>query len=598
MLENKKKLLVLTALESTWGKDENLLFLGDWCKLYERRNIWSTRAHEVLPFHWDDRNKLKYDYYYLQSLHNLLLNSLSEFLNKFHKTTYSVRYWQILLDPWLFSYVGVLFDRWENLRVLFEHESSVEVVFANVEKIDKPAFSYTEFDSQSLSDEWNQMILQRIIEKYYSDKCTVHAQRIDIDSFNTNIAFVEKNNSFLHRVSINIDRLLGLYFKKHDVVFFRSYFHNLPFIKLNLCIRHIPRLFINEFKLTDLLLNSFNPTVNLSLRKEISLSFIPKSQFEEFLNVSILKDLPIFLMESYVFIRNYVSSLSIKPKVIITANAHWNNILFKCWSAEKVNIGAKLVILEHGGSLPAKDWSFHFEENIADIVGTWFLPCHEKQIQVPPSKLVNQCKKSKKINRLIPARKYCSLIGNEYGRYVYRCHFSPMSSQCLESFNKTIDLYNLLDDTIKQNFLVKPNKVPQGFNTYKRYEDVLGRDKIFFQKISKIYNISRLIICTYPETTFSEAIISGVPTVLIYVKNHNERHSLTTPLLEALLEAKILFYDIEKAASHINKIWYDTTVWWSSSKVQHARSLFKNMALNFDKNWLKEWKGFIRTLTE
>ena len=53
--------------------------------------------------------------------------------------------------------------------------------------------------------------------------------------------------------------------------------------------------------------------------------------------------------------------------------------------------------------------------------------------------------------------------------------------------------------------------------------DQLDRDGIHFIKWNpekSLLNISKIIICTYPETSFSEAMISNRPTILIYKKNH------------------------------------------------------------------------------
>ena len=36
-----KRLLVTTALEETWGRDVPVIFLGEWCRLYSRKHIWS-----------------------------------------------------------------------------------------------------------------------------------------------------------------------------------------------------------------------------------------------------------------------------------------------------------------------------------------------------------------------------------------------------------------------------------------------------------------------------------------------------------------------------------------------------------------------------
>ena len=52
-----KRLLVSTALEETWRDDEPVLFLGEWCRRYSRKERWSKMDAEVLPYHWDDRKK-------------------------------------------------------------------------------------------------------------------------------------------------------------------------------------------------------------------------------------------------------------------------------------------------------------------------------------------------------------------------------------------------------------------------------------------------------------------------------------------------------------------------------------------------------------
>ena len=60
-------LLVTTAMEKSWGTGEELCFLGTWCCLYSRKEVWKKRSYEVLPYHWDDRQKAFDDFHYLQS---------------------------------------------------------------------------------------------------------------------------------------------------------------------------------------------------------------------------------------------------------------------------------------------------------------------------------------------------------------------------------------------------------------------------------------------------------------------------------------------------------------------------------------------------
>ena len=42
-------LLVTTALEETWQDSEHILFLGEWCKLYNQKLKWEKIDHSVAP---------------------------------------------------------------------------------------------------------------------------------------------------------------------------------------------------------------------------------------------------------------------------------------------------------------------------------------------------------------------------------------------------------------------------------------------------------------------------------------------------------------------------------------------------------------------
>ena len=50
-----KRFLITTALEETWRDDEPVLFLGEWCRLYSRKDRWSKIDAEIT----DDISKNK-----------------------------------------------------------------------------------------------------------------------------------------------------------------------------------------------------------------------------------------------------------------------------------------------------------------------------------------------------------------------------------------------------------------------------------------------------------------------------------------------------------------------------------------------------------
>ena len=91
--------LVTTSLKESWPRvDKEILFLGEWCKLYNNRSILKNYKHKTLEYHWNDRSKFYKDFLYLQRFYENVLASLALNLNEVHNVNYSKKYWRIVLD--------------------------------------------------------------------------------------------------------------------------------------------------------------------------------------------------------------------------------------------------------------------------------------------------------------------------------------------------------------------------------------------------------------------------------------------------------------------------------------------------------------------
>jgi putative transferase (TIGR04331 family) len=600
MATTRRKLLVTTALERTWGDAEDILFLGDWCKIYERRHIWEARRHETVEFHWDDRAKLKRDYDYLEGLHGALLSCLAAALNRFHRTDYSTRYWRILADPWLTAYLGTMFDRWECLRIALEEPAEIEVVATGAYDENFPPFSYADFIARALSDEWNFVIFQRIIDDEYRGRVAVRREQPAPSGTGMRRPrpTAAGRRSMLRRLVSGVDRCLGRCVTRYDVMFLASYFNLSSLLRLNFAIGQVPRLFLTEFEPGGVPPEEATAGAVVPDRSRFRFDFDARSAFEEFIRKSVSVDLPSCLLESYAVLRDRANKMTIETKAIVTANSHWFDFRAKAWMAEQVARGAKLVILEHGGSLPYYKYFFDFEEGISDIRGIWFFPYHPKQIQLPPSKLVNRYAGALWRFRLACGSKYCSVIGNENARYVHRVHFNPFGAQGLVSVKSIIDLFHGLDEMVRRSFRIKPYPAEGwGWNTRQRFSDALGAGHLLAEtRIDRVFSQSRVIVCTYPDTTFAEAMATGLPTVLLYAERFYELHPAALPLLELLRSARIVFHDPAAAALHINSIWDDPGAWWDSPASLAARVEFRRQAANADNGWLTRWKSFVKTI--
>ena len=84
--------LITTADQRFWRTTESILFLGEWCKLYERRHLYEKLDTETLPYHWDDRSRLYSDYQYLRGVYERYLDALVPKLNEVHGLDQSARF--------------------------------------------------------------------------------------------------------------------------------------------------------------------------------------------------------------------------------------------------------------------------------------------------------------------------------------------------------------------------------------------------------------------------------------------------------------------------------------------------------------------------
>lgn len=598
--------LVLTANEATWGASEPILFLGEWCKRYDRKEKWTRRTHKTVPFHWNNRKKLLEDYDYLESLHKFLVGALSLSLNDYHRVSYDERYWQILLDPWLMCYLGVIFDRWECLRYAYSEvkPNKLSVCMEEGSSLSAPN-SYEDFIRKASSSElWNQLLYQRIINYLYLDRTVsiycpnifempITSRSLEESSFIRYISeyqLPKKTHQSILSWWASLNASPNIVFLGMEHTFIGSTGR-----VLNLALKQFPsRIRFFEYnRYRDIIPDNGITQV----RSNFNLDWSASSDFEKFVKSVLVNDIPRCIVEDYTLLRGYADKLSIRPKFILTGSAHWTDPTARAWIAEATNRGTKLVILEHGGSLPPLKEGFNWEANIADVMVSWFKPFHRKHLQLPACKLVGRYGKFFWLRRKLSKRNYCSLIGGESPLWVLRLSTHPMAQQCLSSYDMALELYRGLKPDIKTSFKVKPYPVSRGWDTAKRFSDELGSNVLHADSsLDHVYAMSKLIVCTYPETTFAQAMASNVPTILIYPAQFYEINPVAHPLLNILKAAKIVFVKVEDAVVHLNSVWDNLHQWWDHPETLTAREEFQLQALALGPDSLSKWSKFLRSL--
>jgi putative transferase (TIGR04331 family) len=588
-----KKHLVTTALECTWpNKKKPILFLGEWCKRYDRKRVWDKLDTTTVPYHWDDRNKLKKDFDYLQSIQIFLMNDLAKQLNVIHNETHSELYWQIIAAPWLNIFSQQVFDRWCNLKNAFEE---FEVDSCNVvqnSEASLPSFNMQEFSSVFSTDNWNEGLYSQLISRYFSDKLDIQIQRLNLEKTTS----VKINSSLKPRHSVLKKALYFIILKankwtlrNNEYFLFASYLPSLKEIELQVRLRQFPKKWLPVSFTKD--------QCDIVIQDRNWGNWINNTS-DEFL--IIMRDmLPLYFPK--VYIEGY-KELCLKakklpwpdkPHLIFTSNAFDSNELFKVWSAQKKENGSFLVIGQHGGHYGVADFSSNqnLEISISDYYFSWGW---EDNNNVKAVGNFKEFDKQVKFDKNGPAL----LVLNNQPRYTYAINSTPLSSQWEYYFNDQYRFINHLPDKVCSNIKIRFGVRDYGWGLNKRFIDLdLGikfddRNK----SVKETIGGCRLYISTTNATTYLESLSWNVPTVIFWNPEYWEINDEAKTYFDLLKSVGIFHETPESAARHIEDVWDNVDVWWDSELVQEARERFCVQYSNTPNNLLKKMSLVLKSI--
>ena len=577
-----KRVLVTTALEETFPKDKNekILFLGEWCKLYSKKDIYKQYDYKTLPYHWDDREKLYEDTKYIDEIYELYLSRLTDQLNMIHNVSYSLGYWRIILGPWLRYFIEMVYDRYLSIEKASKENINYAVV-VDINDKDIVPRNMMNFNQLYIDDIWNQFIYQSIL-KYFDIR--VEKKQIDINKY------IKNSYKSTQNLKQKINNFLFFLNKFNKIHFFSAY------IKL-------PRLWLIQLYLKQL--PSFGATQEVNIDVLYSSTFREKlsfsksdSKFLTILNELMPRQIPLYYMEGYGEFKNKV--LDIYPKntrVIFTANAFSSDDNFKFWVAQMKEKGAKYIIGQHGGHYGMGLFSSHEKHQIksADKFFSWgWRKDDNKVLSVSAVKLKQKIQSNASGDILV------AMMSTP--RYSYHIMAMPVASQILYYLNNQLRFLGQLDDGVKslvklriyQNdykWSIKQRIIDKGFCTNIDSDENLN--KAFMQRLSEC----RLCISTYNATTYLEAFAANYPTLLYWDENYWELNDYAKPYFDILMKVGILHYDENSLVKKIEQIYKDPLEWWNQDSIQNAKNIFCERFANSKSSFLLDYKEKLQAVT-
>ena len=580
-MTKKKRYLITTADERTWKFDRPVVFLGEWCRLYDRKNIWHNMDAIVSEPYGIDPSKKKSDYYEAKKLEDKLFPEFCELLNQYHNTKHSKRFWWILIGPWFKRIVKLLLNRVNTLKKCLEtYEISGTTYYISNTYALSSANSLLAYESFN-DNKWNNILNCRILNfleevkfsvKLLNEESIVNHYPDSTSKILTNKKSYKKN--ILNWAFKFYSRIARRLVKEDDAFIINSYLPLKEEVKLELALGQFPQL----WKLQWNKILTWPTMVKKSdqiLRKTLNKKFSHKSEcnLENIVRSLLFELLPDCYLEGLTYLQNIVDNQSWpkSPKFIFTSSNHNSDDVFKLWTANQVESGTKYYIGQHGNSYGTRwDNVDCIEEVTPDKFITWgWTDGSEKHL---PTFIFNTLGRNDKNydsqGGLLLIETIC---WNRYTTW-------DSSSGFIEYLNDQKKFVNSLGSSPRQKLTIRLHSGSRNdtWNEDKRWFDFDPKIKIDYAKanITDLIGDSRLVVHSYDSTGILVTLSQNIPTLAFWQNGFDHLRESAKPYYQLLVDAGIIHLSVESATDKVSEIWDNVDAWWNQAHVQDARKKF------------------------
>ena len=571
-------LVITTALEQTWNTSGPILFLGKWCDKYDSIKKLKEDNFKILDYHWDDREKFLKDYLYLNKLNTKLLKKLVVELNKYHKKNYSERYWNIIIGPWLITFIQIVFERYENLNNLFKNHKNYETIILKIDPNKMIPENYEKFQRLIMTDTWNHFIYSSILnfdsfEYKINKRYETFKNEEKFEDYLKPKVFSKRSKAYnfflkiLNKLKIN-----------EEVLISESYLGKIDEIKLCIKLKTLPRFDSMTY------LSDSDISKN---RNKISLKKDCENNFEEFLCNIISEQIPKSFLEDYNIVKLASEKMNWpkKPKVIFTSHFMQKTLPSRYVAENIEKFGSKLIHGQHGGVYGQYLFSSmqDFELSICDhyLSWGWTLPSNRKIIPFGILKNINNIKHCKKTASVL------LMVLRSQPKYTHKLNSFSGTNQIAKYFEDNINLCKRLNKNILENKLtLRFHARKFGWNENIMFKNQFPKIKIDYgySKITNLLKKSKLVLHTYIGTGYLETLASNIPTVVFANLNDCLINDETKEYLKILKKVNIFHDNYSSAAEFINNNWDNIDSWWNKAETQNARIIYCDKFVKSNKN--------------
>ena len=577
-----KNYLATTGISEIWDKDRSLLLLGPWCITDKQTTeAFGARPYILLPSPWKPAIKVKVAEDYCRLTYEALLPRLGAALNNVHSLDYPDKYWRILLEPWLYHFVTVFYDRFKRMELAADLYPDFDTHVLRGQNCRLSSYDTYDFLEKAVDDYYNLKIFSIIARRLCPDNIIESDITRDTEIKKIRRSWKKKKFYGLLNRGLSCGRL----------VFSEMYHLNcLDILSLKYSAGFSSVGFV-EF-IADGLENVQN-AYSTGMRGSIKLD-AGGDRFSSLLNAVIPEAIPASYLENYRVYKDAAAGFKINPRpAAVGSSIGWFfNEIFKFYAADAATKGAALLDFQHGGggygfssSMPLEKLSSH-----KHVFYSWGRdPDNKGNQRALPSVQLSKLK-----NKYVRKTKEILFVGTGFPRYVYRFHNFLLPEDMPAYFAAQVRFFGSLRDGLKKNVLYR-SYFDYGWGMMEAVRSSCPGIK-FIQKdrLTDRMKIAGVVVIDHPHSSFMEAMVINAPCVFYWDHDVYLIRPEAEKYFERLRQAGILHKDPESASAKINEIYDDPVAWWQDKPRQEARREFCDRYAYADKDWPNIWAKELR----
>lgn len=580
--------LATTANEEFWDTSQPMIFLGDWCLLYARKQRWKEMDGRTLPDIWSDLDAVIGAYRYCDEAHRIVLPRLAQKLNKVLSQEKPVIYYEILLGNWLHYYIHQLYDKYASLKAALKLYPGLTTLVLDTLQYHPPAnlgdmtslLSEDDYALQQYSE------LLEVLGYHFPAKtlaCSTKLPNSPVGEIKLNCGIIPAAS----RAATGLVRFIGGLFHKQQTIITQV---SIP----DPAINFIRLIWMSRFRIVP---DNFSLRIDTRYeidyerRRQLDLG-LDADEFLHVLSRLIQRNIPAIFVEAHFAVASQVAKQApALPNALSTAVGLHFNMPLKFYVAEN---RYRLLLAQHqyggGYGIDAfcgpEDW----EREITSIYYTWGWK-GENAYYLPHPKLLPPKSMSENGTRAL-------LVMTTWSRYHYRfeCHVTGHNF-VKHNLGMTMAFCCKLSPEVKLS--IRHHTLDYGWSIEERFRDA-GANYPRDQSKSLRHAIKSSSICVFDHlgTGYLETLAWNFPTLILVDRLQHRVRPAVSPAFEAMESAGIVHYSAESAAALLNRIHADPQAWWLSAGVQAARNGFTESFARTDKNWAAIWVSKMNRLME